>query len=55
MAGVGEDGIGIGPDWKGAAGAGHFTLKMEAAWTSGTLVSCHSPEELDLKRHRVKV
>jgi len=35
-----------------------FTLKMETAWTSETLVSCHNatrlhnPEDLDLNIHR---
>jgi len=34
----------------------HFTLKMEVAWISETLVShhttqCHNPEDLNLKHH----
>jgi len=30
----------------------HFTLKMETAWTSETLVSSHNTDDFDLKHHR---
>jgi hypothetical protein len=29
---------------------GAFTLKMEAAWTSEALISCHNPAKLDKNR-----